>query len=290
MPVDVPQNNDAEERLRAERAIAAAYRAILLRDPDPGGLAAWIEELVSGRVDLQALLQSLLHSDEFAGRAPEFLSRYLGPHRLKLTNDVSQYGEFWLMLREMVNSAARHRIVVDIGARGRERSNSYDLLRHFGWRGVLIEANPALIDNINREFGGLDFALVNTAVSNYAGEATFYIGVNDDVSSLNQSAAASWGDIRNQVTVKVERISTILQAYDVPQDFDLLSIDAEGEDVNILNDCIGSDYLPHWVIIEASHDFQTRTLADLPLTPAVSERYRIAAQTSANLILRRRDA
>lgn len=286
MPGDDADHMTADARQQAEQAVTAGYRALLLREPDEAGLAGWCAELMSGRVDLAGFLQALLHSDEFAGRTPEFLSRYLGPKRLPFTNDVSQYGEIPMLLREMVNTGARHRIVVDVGARGRERSNSYDLLRSFGWRGILVEANPRLIDSINQEFEGLDFALVNSAVSNYAGQATFYIGVNDDVSSLNQHSAASWGDIRNQVHVRVERLQTILRAHNVPPDFDLLSIDAEGEDVPILNDVVASGYLPRWVIIEASHNFQVKDLQDLALQQAVLERYSIAGQTVANLILR----
>ena len=129
---------------------------------------------------------------------------------------------------------------------------------------------------------------MNRAISNYDGEATFFIGANDDVSSLDQGTAAGWGDIRGQVTVKVERLATLLEAHEIPRDFDVLSIDAEGEDVRILNDTVLAGWMPRWVIIEASDDFRVRSLRDLPLLPAVVERYRVVVQTKANLILRSR--
>ena len=92
--------------------------------------------------------------------------------------------------------AQTNKIIVDVGARGRERSNSFDLLRHFGWRGLLIEANPSLLESIRADFAGTDFFLEFCAVSDYEGRAEFYFGVNDDVSSLSQHAAEGWGDIR----------------------------------------------------------------------------------------------
>ena len=277
-----------EDRLRAQRLVKAAYQALLLRDADPGGLDAWTDLLLQGGTDPLGLMQSMLGSEEFANRAGEFLHRYVEPARMRFTNDVSQFGETWLMLREMVNAAASHRIVVDVGARGRDRSNSYDLMRHCGWKGLLVEANPNLIASIEREFAGLDLTLVNRAVSDYAGEATFFLGSNDDVSSLDQGAAAGWGDIRGQVKVTVERLPALLEAHAIPRDFDVLSIDAEGEDVRILNDTVLAGWLPRWVIIEASDDFRVRSLRDLPLLPAVAERYRVVVQTKANLILRSR--
>lgn len=272
----------------AQSLVAAVYRALLLREPDEAGLADWSRLLASGDLDLEAMLRRTLAGEEFAERSADFMMTYVAPGRSRLTNDVSQFGETWMLLREMVNTAAAHRIVVDVGARGRDRSNSYDLLRHCGWKGLLVEANPALIDDITREFAGLDITLVNRAVSDYSGEATFFLGANDDVSSLNQHDAAGWGDIKGQVTVKVERLPVLLEANEIPRDFDMLSIDAEGEDVRILNDTVLAGWLPRWVIIEASDDFKVRSLRDLPLLPAVVERYRVAMQTKANLILRSR--
>ncbi len=275
-------------RAQAETLVRAAYHALLMRDADPGGLQAWTDLLLSGSTDPLGLMRSMLGSEEFATRFTDFLHHYVPPEQLRFTNDTSQFGETWLLLREMVNAAAAHRIVVDVGARGKERSNSYDLLRHCGWRGLLVEANPALIPEISREFAGLDLTLLNYAVSDYSGEATFFLGANDDVSSLNQHDAAGWGDIRGQVKVTVERLPTLLAAHEIPRDFDMLSIDAEGEDVKILNDTVAGGWMPRWVIIEASDDFRVRSLRDLPLLPAVVERYKIVVQTKANLILRSR--
>ncbi len=56
-------------------------------------------------------------------------------------SDHSQFGELSLFLTHA--GRKRRGFVVDAGAHGRERSNSWDLLSQFRWRGLLIEANPA---------------------------------------------------------------------------------------------------------------------------------------------------
>ncbi len=272
----------------ARGLVAAVYRALLLREPDEAGLADWSRLLASGDLDLEAMLRRTLAGEEFAERSADFMMTYVAPTRSRLTNDVSQFGETWLVLRDIVNRAAKHRIVVDVGARGRERSNSYDLMRHLDWRGILVEANPGLIPSINAEFSGLNYRLINCAVSDYSGTAKFFLGVNDDVSSLTHDAAQGWGAVQGEVEVTVERLSRILGQNGVPHDFDLLSIDAEGEDINILNEVVQAGYLPTYIVIEASNDYRTKSLSDLPITPLVSQRYAIVEQTRANLILRRR--
>jgi FkbM family methyltransferase len=185
----------------------------------------------------------------------------------------------------MINAAAKHHLVVDVGANGRQRSNSYDLLRFCRWKGILIEANPSLIPGIEQDFAGLDVQLINCAISDVAGDGTLYIGINSDVSSLIESNAASWGKPRGTVSVKIRLLSEILQSYHVPTNFDLLSIDIEGLDIIVFNEILQNGYRPQWVIIEASNGFKTKSLSDLPFSETAMENYGIAAQTGANLIL-----
>ena len=278
----------APAKIAVSSVIRSFYRALLLREPDEAGLRAYVDAITGGSMTLEESLATFLASNEFRHVAKRLLPRLAGSDYARFTNDHSQYGELGMLLKHWINEAARHRIVVDVGARGRIGSNSYDLLKEFGWRGLLIEANPALIDPIHAEFSGLDYELLNVAVSDYDGRATLHIGVNDDVSSLDAEASLGWGAIRGTVSVDVKRLGPLLQDRGIPPDFDLLSLDIEGEDVKVLNDLIGDDYYrPAWIIIEASYDYQTESLDDLQLTAAAKSSYRIVGKTPANLILRR---
>ena len=269
--------------------IEALYRQILLRASDPEGLASKVEALAGGHASVEDIVAQFTKSSEFAERVPELLNKAGTAHLQRFTNDVSQFGEVWELIRLWVNGSAASRTVVDVGARGLGRSNSYDLMRHFGWRGVLIEANPALLPELQADFAGLDVSILGCAISDYEGSATLTLGVNEDVSSLNAALAGSWGASPGTVEVQVRRLADVLAEQAVPPVFDLLSVDIEGEDIKVLNDLIGlSAYRPEWIIIEASNDFATQSLDDLPFSQAVKDAYALRAQTRANLILQRR--
>ncbi len=277
------------DRATAASLIQDCYDALLGRDADEFGLRTKVDRLLSGEASLGDALREIMASAEFASRVPTILAGSPDVEALRFTNDMSQFGEIWRLVRTWVNAQAVCGVVVDVGARGRERSNSYDLMRHFGWSGLLIEANPALIASIQRDFAGLDLRLLSCAVSDYTGQATFTLGSNNDVSSLNAALAENWGDTKGAVEVEVRRLSDILREHAIPEVFDLLSLDIEGEDIKVLNDLIDtSAYRPAWVIIEASDDFRVRTLNDAPFSPTVRANYVVRAATSANLILCRR--
>ena len=276
----------SEKHYSATEVVTALYEALLLRSPDREGLASAVAAHNAGRWGkLSDAIKSTIASREFAQSHAEFFHRNVKTDLARFTNDASQFGEVGLLLKRIVNANSAHRFVVDVGARGRMRSNSYDLMRHFGWSGLLIEANPRLIDAIQKEFSGLDFTLLNLAVSDHAGSATFFIGVNDDVSSLDEKTAQGWGNITGKVEVTVAKLGDVLIRQKIPYDFDLLSIDIEGEDVKVLNNLIrSSSFRPKWVIVEVPHQSNS-SFENLNLSEAVKSEYKIFDQTRSNLLL-----
>jgi FkbM family methyltransferase len=290
MKLSMSDEADQTAHKKIEDAVSALYRTLLLRDPDAGGLKAYAAMLLSGQLTLPSLAEQICQSKEFAANLGKFMARYGRSDALRFTNDTSQYGETDLLVRKIVNRSCRHHVVVDVGVLGRNGSNSYDLLRWFGWKGLLIEANPHLVATIREEFAGLDIELVSCAVSNYVGTGKLYLGSNNGISSLRRQATASWGPIRGEVEVPVRRLGEVLAEHSIPVDFDVLSLDIEGEDIKVLNDLIGnSPFRPCWVIVEASHNFRTKSLADLPLAKSVVDQYEMFGQTTANLLLGKRD-
>ncbi len=260
-----------------EEVIRALYETLLFRSAEPEGLKGKLDALASGK-SIREVIAWMLCSPEFARIHQSFLDHYIG-HTGRFTNDVSQFGEVELLIKHMINQAATHHIVVDVGARGKRGSNSYDLLRHCDWRGLLIEANPALIDGLHGDFGACDVTIVNCAVSNYTGDGVLHIGVNDDVSALQEQNTTGWGPTRGQIAVRVRRLGEILKEHAIPLDFDVLSLDIEGEDVPVFNDLIELGYRPRWVIIEMSE--QQRGL----FTQLVRDNYTVIGMTAPNLIL-----
>ena len=271
----------------AQDVIRALYKRLLLRAPDANGLAQWVAIYEKGSIDLDSMLSLFLQSEEFKANFPHFTRTY-GPGDLGLTNDHSQGGEFFELLKLIVSRGAPGKILVDVGANGKERSNSYDLLRHFGWKGLLIEANPALREQILTDFSGLDFELVSVAISDEDGTGTLSLGINSDVSSLSERNTANWGPIFGSVPVAVRRLPPILEENGIPRDFDLLSLDIEGYDSRVLNDLIEhSHFRPTWVIIEGSHNFTVSDPRRIGVSELVCKEYEVSARTRANLILAR---
>src|SRR5262249_38960141 len=129
-----------------------------------------------------------------------------------------------------------------------ELSNSWDLLSKYGWKGVLIEANPNLWETIESDFAGLDFQLIRTAIADTEGPRTLYLGVNDDISSLHAAHTEQWGPIRGSVEVTTRRLGPVLAELGLPTKFDLLSLDIEALDIAVLNDLVATTaYRPQWI-------------------------------------------
>jgi len=273
----------------ADLLVRMAYQLILLREPDPVGASSAAAHLLSQRLDLKSLFDTLLRSPEFATMQSRFLHAYVEPKSRELLNDHSQNGEFKRILGFLVANGSRNRIIVDVGARGRERSNSYDLLTHFAWQGLLVEANPALIASIREEFAGTNFILDEGAVSDYDGEAEFFFGINDDVSSLRQSAVAGWGEVRGKTTVRVRKLPAVLHKHGIPEEFDILSLDIEGEDIPVFNDLIDrSHFRPRLAVIEVGDAVDVHSLTARGFSMRVADEYAISGACGPNLFLVKR--
>ena len=138
-----------EVTLSATVVVTALYEELLQRGADDAGLHMKLAGLKTGKTTIREIVQEMVASEEFGEKLTSFLNSMNKGGKFRFTNDVSEHGEIWQLVRLWVNEQAQCGIVVDVGARGRERSNSFDLMKHFGWRGLLIEANADLHDSID---------------------------------------------------------------------------------------------------------------------------------------------
>lgn len=146
--------------LTAPDFVSLLYKTFLRREPDPGA-GDKIRRLAGGTSSVEDVVSKIISSEEYRSLcAPQGLLR-----------DQTQFGELQILLERWVSRGTFAPVVVDVGARGKARSNSWDVMTTFGWRGLLIEANPNLHDAIRRDFEGLDFQLIHCAVAAYEGEA-----------------------------------------------------------------------------------------------------------------------
>jgi FkbM family methyltransferase len=140
---------------------------------------------------------------------------------------------------------------IDVGCNHPQAySNTFGLYTR-GWKGVNIDANRQLIDKYH-ELRPRDINLC-AVVSNEEKELTFTEFNDSAVSSVSSTHVNEWQKYRkiiNQTKVKAVPLSKILSEHQVPDKFDLLSIDVEGHDFEVLSSLDFSIHRPKLFVIE----------------------------------------
>jgi len=167
--------------------------------------------------------------------------------------DCSQFGEFNLVIQPFFKRyKARHGVVVDVGAYGKEMSNAYNLIADYNWLGILFE--PFHVDKCIAEYESISNKVVFEpwVISDTEGEADFYIHNVDGHHSLEFECVPSTrtGQVR---TVQTRTLQSALDQKRAPIDFDFLSMDTNGTDGPILVSMFAnSEYRPRLIMFEHS--------------------------------------
>jgi len=131
-------------------------------------------------------------------------------------NITSQTGEDGILDRIFELIPGENRWCCEFGAwDGKKYSNTYQLLSNKDWSGVLIEADPVKFKELSKTFGDNDKIKFFNRFVNFSGQNT---------------------------------LDQILAETSIPLDFDLLSIDIDGNDYHIWDSLV--KYSPKVVIIE----------------------------------------
>ena len=107
---------------------------------------------------------------------------------------------------------------------------------HKGYRVLAIEANPTLCERARTKFADAiadgRLTILDLAVSDTDGEATFYINLDDDHWSSLDPAWGTRNDTRYKTTaVQTRPLCWLIEQYGVPH---YLKIDIEGADLTVL--------------------------------------------------------
>jgi FkbM family methyltransferase len=153
---------------------------------------------------------------------------------------------------------------VEVGAsNGVKLSNTFLLERMFGWKGLLVEANPQIHDELRRNRPGV---LIDTrGAYNRSGRVEFLMvdepKIGFPVSSYELSGIAEtnstddWAyDVRklnsSSFEIEVDTMTNILLLHNVPDRFDYLSIDVEGAEIQVLEGLDFNTHRPSLITIE----------------------------------------
>ena len=215
---------------------------ILSQPPGPGDIMAPPRK---GRVEMQDITPQQVFDRAFPR---EIIA---GELAFDPKEDVSDFGAQEIIFRWFTEHPPANRQLVDIGAHGKNSSNSYGLLAH-GWNGLMIEANPERARICKKDFAGLDAKVLNIGVSDEAGRFPLYMHKVVGSSSL----LADWDPHEHtgkRINVNVEPVDKVLKENHVPDNLDFLSVDVEGLDYRVIK-CIfeKTSIRPRLIITEAA--------------------------------------
>jgi hypothetical protein len=143
------------------------------------------------------------------------MTKATAPLKIHERNDTSQYGEDGIIEHALMTIGESNRWCVEFGAAdGKYLSNTYSLINNRGYSAVLIEASRSALELRERYQGRSDIFTFQRFVE--------FDGPN--------------------------RLDEILATTPIPRDFDILSIDIDGNDYHIWESL--RDYRPKIVVIE----------------------------------------
>ena len=186
---------------------------------------------------------NFVHTSEIAGFSNAFSISW------------SQGGEDLALLHAIMEK--RNGLFIDIGAHHPSRFSVTRYLYQMGWSGVNVDANQELINAFN-EVRTRDVNLC--AAVGLEPKYTFTIFEEAAISTLDSEWRKKFISENNKIVKEVEvegrKLRSILDDFQPRQRIDLLSIDAEGSDLQVLQslefETLGKSRFPKWLLLEAA--------------------------------------
>lgn len=172
---------------------------------------------------------------------------------------------------------------VDVGANEPVRMSNTLALYKKGWRGLTIDANPAMAE-WHRSLRPADVQ-IHAAVSDKETEVTFTEFEESEYSGFVPSFVARWQEdrkVKTRYQLKTRTLTSILDEHKVPAAFDVLAVDVEGHDLEVLKSLDWQRYRPGLILVEMDGFDTAVPETDLIFSFLVAQRYRMRAFDSLN--------
>jgi len=159
---------------------------------------------------------------------------------------------------------------LDIGASdGITHSNSYVLEKYFDWKGICVEPDPYSYKMLNNNRDCIcDNSLLDETEANvhtfHSAQGLSFINNPNNPTDLDKlkKYANDKGFFYDQIRMKTDTISSVLEKYNAPFVIDYLSIDIEGMEYSVLKSFPFDDY--HVNLITVEHN-----------APHIGQKYRL---------------
>ena len=216
-------------------------------------------------------------------RSRKAIKALLSRHSYRLIRRLLYAGTYGLngidkRLIEIVQPSPRSGFYVELGANdGLRQSNSYLLQHRYGWSGLLIEPSPVrYLECVrNRSFGRLPaFRCAACVDADYT--APFVEMEYSDLMSVALGLDLSPEDTlrqaerglpfldgaahRHRFGAEARTLTALLDEVHAPINFDLLSLDVEGNELAVLKGLDLLRYRPRWILAECRDDAVPRHL------------------------------
>ena len=140
---------------------------------------------------------------------------------------------------------------VEIGANdGFTLSNTFYLEEHFGWSGLLVEANPKYADSLSRRKHA---TIINKAIGDETCVAQFVdAGLHGGLTKWLDTLHAHHTDQAPVINVPCITLKQMFDDAHVPKVIDFLSVDVEGGEITIVRQLIQNERRVRCGCIEAN--------------------------------------
>ena len=184
---------------------------------------------------------------------------------------------------------------IDIGANDPIRFNNTYKFYKMGWSGANIEPNIKKYETLkSKRYRDLN---LNIAISEKSESVDFYNFNPDTLSTISAAVAKQYQDMGfiylGVRTVVCSTLAEITDLVEIDGDYDLLTIDTEGSELEILKTNIWSRNRPHVVCVETINfnDNNERPTRNIDIIKfLLDQRYTIHRHTKSNTIFIRNDS
>lgn len=192
-----------------------------------------------------------------------------------------------LLLDRYINGQ-KEGFFVDVGAHHPQRFSNTYLLYKRGWSGINIEPTPGKMKLFNK-IRARDINL-EVAVGSEEKMATFHLFNESALNTFNPTVAEKIIQLpeyklEKTLPIKIIPLKKILDLY-FPKNktFDLLTIDAEGNDLDVLLSNDWALYKPRYILVEGQNG-DIRSALDSPITQFLAQQKYIARAKTFNTLL-----
>jgi FkbM family methyltransferase len=137
---------------------------------------------------------------------------------------------------------------VEVGANRPQQESQTWHLERLGWSGVLIEPQPDLAEELSRVRLAQVFAVACSSRQNAGKHMRLHVA--GPLSALDRARMAPGAQPEQVIEVPVRALDDILVEASAPAQFDFLSIDVEGHELEVLSGLDLARWRPRLILIE----------------------------------------